>query len=331
MGGRSVLLAVPGSGFSLSPPLLEVFFGYGGLAHDTGPDHPESSARLSVLLPVFTSWVEGGRARFLDSPADPDLSLYRAAHESSHIDFLEQLSPSEPPVNLDGDTRVGHATVGALKEIAGVVRNVSKTPPNSPRKVFCAVRPPGHHAHYFGGMGFCAVNHLALLCVERARISPEERILVLDFDVHHGNGTIDIIRRLLPSERTLFISTHRYPFYPGTGSGRDNVEGERGEGILDIPLPSGTDDEDYRIVLEEMILPRWDRFGPDSVLVSAGFDGHVADPLGDMALTELTYRRIGEALRGRENGLTAGFLEGGYSLPALSASVDAFLSGWNRG
>lgn len=314
----------------MSRSQADYFFGYAGLSHDSGPDHPESPARLSCLLPVLESRVKKGKGRFLDLRPEPDLSAYRASHDLHHVDFLESLTPSAPSVNLDGDTRVGPPTLRALREIAGALRDLSAVPTGTVRRVFCALRPPGHHAHFHGGMGFCALNHLAALAVLRVQANPSETILVLDFDVHHGNGTFDILTRLLPQQQFLFISTHRYPFYPGTGSGRENREGPLGEGVLDIPLPAGTDDEDYRTVLEEWILPRWDRFAPATVLVSAGFDGHVADPLGDMALTEKTYRRIGEVLAERERGLSACFLEGGYSLPALAASVDAFLSGWER-
>lgn len=314
----------------MSVPLAEYFVGYAGLAHDSGPDHPESPARLSALLPVLESRVGRGKARFLEVTPEPDLKIFRESHNPEYIDFLESLAPNGPPVDLDGDTRVAHPTFRALKEIAGVLLDLSKTGSGVPRRIFCAVRPPGHHAHFYGGMGFCAVNHLATLAVARARANPAERILVLDFDVHHGNGTFDILTRLLSPDQFLFVSTHRYPFYPGTGSGRENREGPGGSGTLDLPLPAGTDDEDYRFVLEEKILPRWDRFSPGTVLVSAGFDGHIADPLGDMALTDKTYRRIGESLAERERGLTACFLEGGYSLPALAQSADAFLCGWDR-
>ena len=315
----------------MTGPLPEFFIGLAGLSHETGPDHPESPARLSALLPVARSRVERGLGRFLEVAPEPDLSLYRSVHDPAHIDFLESLDPEAPPVSLDADTQVSFATVRALREIAAVIRELAKDPPSSARRVFCAVRPPGHHAHYFGGMGFCPVNHVALLCATRMNAWPAERILVLDVDVHHGNGTADILKRLLPRERTLFISTHRYPFYPGTGSGHENTEGPSGEGVLDLPLPAGIDDEDYRMLLEEMILPRWDRFSPDTVLVSAGFDAHVADPLGDMALTDKTYLRLGEAIAARRRGLSAAFLEGGYSLPALAFSADAFLSGWSQG
>lgn len=312
-------------------PVLDLFFGYAGLTHDSGPGHPESPARLSSLLPLFDRRVREGRARWLTAPADSDLSLYRAVHDPGYIDFLETLPPSGFPVPVDGDTQVSLKTVNALREIAGVVRKLSSPgePGRTPRKkVFCAVRPPGHHAHFQGGMGFCAVNHVALLCVRTLLSDPDGKILILDFDVHHGNGTADILGRLFSPDRVLFVSTHRYPFYPGTGSGQDNRTLPGGGGRLDIPLAAGTDDDDYQNILEGQILPRWEAFSPDTVLVSAGFDAHVQDPLGDTGLTEKSYERIGRELSSRERGLTACFLEGGYHLSALPLSVEAFLDGW---
>jgi len=314
-------------------PVLDLFFGYAGLAHDSGPGHPESPGRLSSLLPLFDRRVRDGRARWLTAPADPDLSLYRAVHNPEYIDFLEALPTSGFPVPLDGDTQVSHGTVNALREVAGVIREISLPgkPGQTPgKKVFCSVRPPGHHAHFLGGMGFCAVNHVALLCARTLLSDPEGKVLILDFDVHHGNGTADIAGRLFPPDRVLFVSTHRYPFYPGTGSGQDNRTLPGGAGRLDIPLAAGTDDDDYQAVLEDQILPRWDAFSPDTVLVSAGFDAHLLDPLGDMNLTEKSYERIGRELSGRVRGLTACFLEGGYNLSALPLSVEAFLSGWGN-
>jgi len=311
-------------------PALDLFFNYAGLAHDSGPGHPESSARLSALLSRFERRVKNGEATFFEPLSEPDLSLYRTIHEGDYIDFLEGLSPGEPPVPIDGDTQVSHATVTSLREIAGAVRVLAGVPAISARKVFCAVRPPGHHAHVQGGMGFCAANHIALLCALRIRAHPGERIMILDFDVHHGNGTFDIVTRRLPPERILFVSTHRYPFYPGTGSGQENRELPGGGGTLDIPLPAGTDDRGYLKALEDRILPRWEAFSPDTLLVSAGFDAHAADPLGDMSLTEESYRMLGQKLAVRHRGFSAVFLEGGYNLLALADSADAFLDGWIR-
>lgn len=322
---------VTGSGRSPgeSCPEMELFLGYAGFSHDSGPGHPESPARLSTLIPLFERQVKEGTARFLEAPVEADLSLYRTVHSGDYIDLLEQLRASDPPVRIDGDTQVSRTTVNALRETGGLVRLLSGVPADVRKKVFSAVRPPGHHAHTRQGMGFCPVNHVALLASLRLLGDPDEKILILDFDVHHGNGTEEIISRDLPGERILFISTHRYPFYPGTGSGKENREFPSGGGILDIPLPAGTTDRNYRDVLLERVLPRWERFSPGTVLVSAGFDAHRQDPLGDMSLTEESYEFLGRALRERERGLSAAFLEGGYHLEALSLSVQGFLAGWN--
>ena len=308
--------------------LPEFFAGYAGLSHDSGPGHPESPGRLSAVFDVGERLVAEGRACFASAKAEEDLALARTVHEGGYVDFLEGLSPGTPSRPIDGDTRVGGATVAALKETLGMVRALAATPHGANRQTFLAMRPPGHHAHSGGGMGFCAVNPLAILCALRRESDPSERLAVLDFDVHHGNGTEEILRGLPGRERLLFVSTHRYPFYPGTGSGQENWEGGSGEGILDLPLPAGTDDEAYGQILEEIVFPRFSHFSPQTILVSAGFDAHRDDPLGDMALTEESYQRLGAWLKGSSAGLCAAFLEGGYDLGALRRSTMAFLSAW---
>ncbi len=308
--------------------LPEFFPGYAGLSHESGPGHPESPGRLSAVLEVGERLVSEGRTRHVHPVSEADLSLARTVHERGYIDSLEEMGPGSPSRAIDGDTRVGGATVVALKETLGMVRDLSETPRGIARRTFLAMRPPGHHAHAGRGMGFCAVNPLAILCALRRASHPSERIAVLDFDVHHGNGTEDILRRLPGQDSLLFVSTHRFPFYPGTGSGRENSEGASGEGFLDIPLPAGTDDDDYERILEDVVFPRFERFTPGAIFVSAGFDAHRDDPLGDMALTEESYRRIGTWLKGATAGPSAAFLEGGYDLRALRASTLAFLSGW---
>ncbi|MGC8500572.1 MAG: histone deacetylase family protein [Leptospirillia bacterium] len=312
----------------MTPSLPEFFAGYRGLSHDSGPGHPESSARLAAVIEVGKELVLKKRAAFLEVPSEPDLSLARTVHDGSYIDFLEGLSPASPSAPLDADTQVGGPTVVALRETLGAVRSLAGTAPGRSRRCFLAMRPPGHHAHSGGGMGFCAINPLAILLAARQRANPQERIAIFDFDVHHGNGTADIVGRLPGRDRILFVSTHRYPFYPGTGSGRDNHEGPQGEGVLDIPLRSGTDDEDYREIFEDVVRPRFAAFAPQTVLVSAGFDAHRDDPLGDMALTKESYHRIGRWLGETAPGLCVAFLEGGYNLHALLDSSRAFLSGW---
>lgn len=192
---------------------------------------------------------------------------------------------------------------------------------------FLAERPPGHHALRDRAMGFCLVNHTAALAQNILQTDPDSRVAVLDFDVHHGNGTEDSLRGL---DRCLFISTHQYPFYPGTGSEKSNQSDADGAGVLNLPLPEGTDDEDYRKVLKEKIMPRLEKFRPTDLLVSAGFDGHRDDPLGGWLLTEEIYSDIGRSLLSVECRFIASVLEGGYNLTALSRSVEAYLSGIGR-
>jgi acetoin utilization deacetylase AcuC-like enzyme len=312
----------------MTSSLPEFFAGYAGLAHDSGPGHPESPGRLSTVIEVGERLVEEGRARLVEARPEKDLSLARTVHDPAYVDFLEGLGPHAPSRPIDGDTRVGGATVVALRETLGLVRELSMTPPGTSRRTFVAMRPPGHHAHSGGGMGFCAINPLAILCALRSSRNPSERLAVFDFDVHHGNGTEEILRKLPGPENFLFVSTHRHPFYPGTGSGRENWQGAGGEGILDIPLPAGTDDDDYERILEEVVFPRIALFSPGAILVSAGFDAHRDDPLGDMALTEESYHRVGSWLKGATAGPCAAFLEGGYDLAALRHATMAFLSGW---
>lgn len=311
--------------------LPEFFAGYAGLSHDSGPGHPESPARLSAVIDAGREIVGRKKAVFLEAPPESDLTLARVVHDGSYVDLLEGLSPASPSRPLDSDTQVGGATVVALRETLGAVRSLLATPPGKGRKCFLAMRPPGHHAHSGGGMGFCAINPLTILLAARQETYPEERVAIFDFDVHHGNGTAEIVARLPRRDKILFVSTHRYPFYPGTGSGRDNREGAQGEGVLDIPLRAGTDDDDYREIFEEVVRPRFAFFAPHTVLVSAGFDAHRDDPLGDMALTEESYHSIGRWLSETAPGLCAAFLEGGYNLQALRDSSRAFLSGWFEG
>lgn len=277
----------------MNSSLPEFFAGYAGLAHDSGPGHPESPGRLSTVIEVGERLAAEGRAQLVEASPEKDLALARTVHDGAYVDFLEGMGSHAPSRPIDGDTRVGGATVVALRETLGLVRELSVTPPGTFRRTFVAMRPPGHHAHSGGGMGFCAINPLAILCALRRSGNPSERLAVFDFDVHHGNGTEEILRKLPGPENFLFVSTHRHPFYPGTGSGRDNWQGADGEGILDIPLPAGTDDGDYERILEEVVFPRISLFSPGAILVSAGFDAHRDDPLGDMALTEESYHRGG--------------------------------------
>ncbi len=304
-----------------------VLFCPAGLAHTNGPSHPESPERLQTLSTLFSRLASEGTVSLSSIPAGKDLSLYDGPHHRSYLDMLASLNDSpRSPRRLDPDTAFSSATMTAILSTASALSLLIEACRNEGGNFFLAERPPGHHALPDRAMGFCIVNHAAALAWHLHRLHPESRIAVLDFDVHHGNGTEAILRGL---GQILFISTHQYPFYPGTGSGRENTDGRKGEGILDIPLQEGTDDDWYRTILDETVFPRLERFRPTFLIVSAGFDAHREDPLGGLLLTEEIYHEIGERLCTLGCPFIASVLEGGYNLSALSRSVEAYLRGLN--
>ncbi len=227
---------------------------------------------------------------------------------------------------LDPDTFVGpHSYEVALAAAGGAVAAVSAVAEGRAASAFALVRPPGHHALPDRGMGFCLFNNAALAAVAARDRCGLRKILLVDWDVHHGNGTQEIFWR----DRTvLYLSTHQENWYPWTGSWEEVGEGE-GEGFtLNIPLPPETGDEGYRLVFEEVVVPMADAYQPDLVLVSAGYDAHFADPLSAMLVTAAGFRTMTElAVDAARHGAgrLAAVLEGGYDLPGLSTSVVATL------
>jgi acetoin utilization deacetylase AcuC-like enzyme len=198
-------------------------------------------------------------------------------------------------------------------------------------QVFCAVRPPGHHAESHRSMGFCLFNNVAILARYLQQHHGLDNILIIDWDVHHGNGTQHIFE---DDPSVFYFSTHQYPFYPGTGAATEAGSG-RGKGYtMNVPLPAGTDDETYIDVFEHQLLPRALAYRPDCVLISAGFDAHYADPLAHMQVTEAGYRRMTQVVKEIaatccEQRLIA-VLEGGYNLDALGRSVEAHVEELQR-
>ena len=303
--------------------------------HTNGPGHPESPNRLTTLETLFHRLAQEGVIRFSDAVGDPektDIDVFFPIYEGVHSrDYLSSLFLQKVPagrvIRLDADTGFSDGSREAIIACAKSVASLLRHRETGGGIHFLAERPPGHHALRDRAMGFCLVNHTAALVQNIHRTDPDARLAVLDFDVHHGNGTEECLQGL---DRSLFISTHQYPFYPGTGSGQNNRNDPDSGGILDIPLPEGTDDEDYRIVLRENILPRLEKFRPTDLIVSAGFDGHRDDPLGGWLLTEEIFSEIGQSLLSFECRFIASVLEGGYNLAALSRSVEAYLSGIGR-
>jgi acetoin utilization deacetylase AcuC-like enzyme len=271
-----------------------------GHLHPTG-HHPESPARLLELLERHLDFVQGRRA------TREEIEL---AHSPLYVAEIEAI---EDDVFLDGDTPAGPTTWEAARLAAGCALVAVE------RGGFAFVRPPGHHALADRAMGFCIFNNIAVA----ARYAREglglDRVAIVDFDVHHGNGTEAIFR---DDASVLFVSLHQWPFYPGTGG-----PGTSDEHTLNVPLAAGSGDADYLRVFEAEVEPAVRRFEPDLVLVSAGFDAHFQDPLAEMNVTADGFRELARrcaALGPR----VAAVLEGGYNLDTLPVLADAALEGF---
>jgi acetoin utilization deacetylase AcuC-like enzyme len=291
--------------------------------HTTGHGHPERPARLAAVRRAID--VSGlGEVLEEVEVAPVERELLEQVHARPYVAEVEAISHRGGGA-LDPDTPVGPASFAAALHAAGAAqRAVERLCAGPARHAFAAVRPPGHHARPAAGMGFCLFNNAALAAVA-ARRAGRERILILDWDVHHGNGTQEIFWR---DGSVLLVSLHQEYWYPGTGAMEEIGEGA-GEGFtVNVPLPAGTGDGGYTDAFEDIVLPLVAAWRPDFVVISAGYDAHHADPLGGMTLTTAGFGRLTHLI---EEGATAigapvvALLEGGYDLEALGASVVATL------
>ena len=287
--------------------------------HDVHPSHPESPARLMSIWQALDAPKFGALAR-REAPeaAMSDISL---AHPADHVESVFGHMPLEGFASFDPDTAASAGTREAVLRGAGAVTAaVDLTMTGQARNAFCAIRPPGHHAEPDSVMGFCFFNNVAIGAHYARETYGAERVAVVDFDVHHGNGT----QAMFWDQADLFFgSSHQYPFYPGTGA-----ENETGQGnIVNAPLAAGAGSEDFRAAYEQRILIALERFAPDLVIVSAGFDGHRDDPLGQLNLTEEDYawvtHKLADIAEKCCEGRIVSVLEGGYNLDALATSVAA--------
>lgn len=293
------------------------------LRHDPGPGHPESPARLRVILEALKDAPFAGELAFLEAPAGSDEQVL-LAHDSALLAHIRAAAPSQGRVSLDPDTHLSPGSLeAALRGVGGACRGVQDLLEGRYETAFCATRPPGHHATAARAMGFCLFNHAAIAALLAQGLGLE-RVALVDFDVHHGNGSQDI---LAGKQGILYVSTHQSPLYPGTGWEEDNIAGN----IANFPLPSGSDGGRYRALFEARIQPLLEDFRPQLILASAGFDAHQGDPLASLALHEDDYRWIGGRLRElaqpHGQGRVLGFLEGGYNLQVLGKSARAFVEG----
>jgi acetoin utilization deacetylase AcuC-like enzyme len=269
--------------------------------HPTG-HHPESPRRLAVLLEAIGSWTEA-------VPATAE--QVERCHTPEHVRRIQGLSG---PTWLDGDTPASETSYEAALLAAGGAIQAAAT------GGFALVRPPGHHAPADRAMGFCLFNNVAIA----ARAAQAElglgRVAIVDWDVHHGNGTEAIF---WDDPTVLYVSLHEWPFYPGTGA-----PGEGNETTVNVPLPAGSGNEEYLRAFEEVVEPAVRGFEPDILLVSAGFDAHVDDPLASMELTEYGFRELARRCRTLAPRIAA-VLEGGYNLETLPGLVHAALDGFS--
>ena len=291
------------------------------LAHDAGPGHPESPSRLHAVLEALSS----DRFSALDRIEAPRVSREQLArvHASGLIDEVFTSAPQEGYVRLDPDTAMSAHSLEAAQRAAGAVcAAVDALIDGKCARAFCAVRPPGHHATRDTAMGFCLFNNVAVGAAH-ALARGIERVAIVDFDVHHGNGTQDIFWN---DPRVLYASTHQWPLYPGTGRPEETGAGN----IVNVPLPRGAAGAEFRAAFNAIILPRLRAFAPQLLLISAGFDAHRLDPLADLNLVADDYawatRELVTIAHDSADGRVISSLEGGYSLQALRESVAAHVN-----
>ncbi len=297
------------------------------LRHLTPPGHPERVDRIRAISQILGSEHFSELLR-LEAPLGRDAFILRA-HAYNHLERIRAVAPVEGFEYLDSDTVMSPGTLEAALRAAGAATAaVDAVFQGDADNAFCAMRPPGHHAESRRAMGFCFFNQVAIAALHAREAHGAERVAVVDFDVHHGNGTQDIFW----SDADLFYgSTHQMPLYPGTGDVRETGAGN----IFNAPLRAGNGGEQFREAMSSVILPALDAFAPDLVLISAGFDAHHRDPLGSLQLTEEDFAwvtlKLMEAAEIHCGGRIVSVLEGGYDLQGLSASVGIHVQALMRG
>ena len=287
--------------------------------HIPPPGHPERPERAHAFDVVASRWVQNG-GRVIPPRSITRQELERA-HTAAHIEAIERTAGKA--VMLDPDTFTSADSVAIAGLAAGAAVQAAKHALEGEGPTFALVRPPGHHAERHRPMGFCLYNNVAVAAYA-ARSAGIERVAIVDIDVHHGNGTQQIF---YDDPTVLYISTHQFPFYPGTGAADETGHAAGAGFTLNIPLEAGATDGDYALVHATVVLPVLDHFQPQLTIVSAGYDAHERDPLASMRMTAAGYGYIVNGLRATasRHGAIACVTEGGYELTALSASLEATL------
>jgi acetoin utilization deacetylase AcuC-like enzyme len=286
--------------------------------HEMSEGHPERPARIGAILDDLE---REGLIERLDrvEPTAATREQLARAHGGEYIDLLFEHSPQSGMVQLDADTAMNpHSLSAALMAAGAGVQAVDRVIAGDNRNAFCCVRPPGHHAERNTAMGFCFFSSIAVAALHALQHQSIERVAIVDFDVHHGNGTEDIVA---DNDQIFFCSTFQYPFYPGKYG--DNVAGR----VVNVPLPGGTDGSVFRQVMERDCLPALRDFNADLIFISAGFDAHTDDLLGGLNFVEDDFAWITgqllEVAAEQCDGRVVSMLEGGYDLASLGRSASA--------
>ena len=293
------------------------------LGHDMGAGHPESPDRLRAIMQQLGQSGTAARLTMI-APREAEGEWITQIHTPAYLSMLKANVPASGRLSLDPDTSMSPGSLTAAYLAAGgALAAVDAIMNKQVDHVFCAVRPPGHHAEAGRAMGFCFFNNVAIAARYVQKKYGLTRVLIVDWDVHHGNGTQHSFE---DDPSVLFFSTHQFPHYPGTGRESERGRGA-GEGFtINVPMEAGKRDDEYRAVFQKSLVPAADDFKPEFVIISAGFDAHKDDPLASMGLTEEGYADLTGIVAGiakrHAGGRILSSLEGGYNLTALAASVD---------
>ncbi|HEV7447376.1 MAG TPA: histone deacetylase family protein [Steroidobacteraceae bacterium] len=291
------------------------------LRHEMGPGHPECPERLVAVNEHMRSSGLLDQLRVLDAPLASEEDLKRV-HHPEYVDLIFENAPTEGYVQLDPDTVMNPYTLAAARRAAGAgILGVDEIMAGRSSNAFCAVRPCGHHATTGRPMGFCLFNNIGVAAAYALEKKGLERVAIADFDVHHGNGTEDMFSAPQWQDRVLMVSFFQHPFYPGSGTE------DPAPNMVNVPLAAGSDGRAARRALEDQWLPALQKFKPQMVLISAGFDAHREDLLGGLALVEQDYewmtRELLAVARQHSDNRIVSMLEGGYNFAALGRSAVA--------
>ena len=292
------------------------------LKHDTGPNHPERPDRLRASLAALQESNAWEQLHPLE-PTPASVAQLRYAHNPTYPEHIQQHCEREIPLTYDTPVRYESFDI-ALLSTGGVLRVANAVATGTVKNAFALVRPPGHHATQGQSMGFCLFNNIAVATRYLQREHGFGKVAIVDWDVHHGNGTQDIFYE---DETVFFFSIHQSPLYPGTGSSYERGSGKARGTTLNMPMPAGSGDNDYIAVFTDVLMPALIDFSPEVICISAGFDAHYLDPLAGTELTADGFSTLTdlilECAQETASGRVVSALEGGYSLEGVSESVVA--------